>query len=313
MKKLDPEAIDKNLLIKYYIEDNLSSKECSNILKISNYFFFKCIKYYNIVKPKELTYFMIERHNKEKYGVSNVWQLEETKNKISKTKLEVHGDPNWNNTEKAKSTRYERYDGKYQDSDKIRQYNLEHFGYDWKINTEEVRNTIKQNNLSKYGQEYTINLPEVREQVKTTNLKKLGVENPFQLGVGNKQCQFIKDNVIFDSSWELALWIYAKDHNEEIEREPLRLKYEANNKVHYYKPDFMYLGNLIEIKGDYLVDSEGKLIDFYGKGKNDLVYKAKNKCIIDNNVLIWTRRELEPILNYCRSKYGNKFYEKFRR
>lgn len=39
--------------------------------------------------------------------------------------------------------------------------------------------------------------------------------------IRRKACKkYNYEGQMFDSSWELALWIYAKDHNEEIERDP---------------------------------------------------------------------------------------------
>lgn len=49
---------------------------------------------------------------------------------------------------------------------------------------------------------------------------------------------YLYEGLNFDSSWELAVWIYAKDHNLDIEREPVMLEYEVNGKVKKYFPDF---------------------------------------------------------------------------
>lgn len=46
----------------------------------------------------------------------------------------------------------------------------------------------------------------------------------------SKRKRYLYQNQHFDSSWELALWIYAKDHNEEIEREPCCFEYEFEGK-----------------------------------------------------------------------------------
>ena len=119
------------------------------------------------------------------------------------------------------------------------------------------------------------------------------------------------EGIKFDSSWELALWIYAKDHNEEIEREPIKLNYYINGNKHSYIPDFLYKGNLIDIKGNHLLNSEGELITCYSnKGKLD---EAKLKCIKDNNVIIYSESDIEPMLDYCKSKYSsNSWYKQFK-
>lgn len=58
------------------------------------------------------------------------------------------------------------------------------------------------------------------------------------------------DNTSFDSSWELYLWIYCKDHNIKIIREPIRLEFEFNGKKYGYHPDFLIDGQLVELKGN---------------------------------------------------------------
>ena len=60
--------------------------------------------------------------------------------------------------------------------------------------------------------------------------------------VKEKRKRYVYQEIYFDSSWELALYIYAIDHNEEIVREPLRFEYYYDNKVFYYYPDFLYNG-----------------------------------------------------------------------
>ena len=57
------------------------------------------------------------------------------------------------------------------------------------------------------------------------------------------------DNIYFMSTWELAYYLYLKDCGENIERCKLRFKYTYNNKEHYYTPDFIVNGKIVEIKG----------------------------------------------------------------
>lgn len=54
----------------------------------------------------------------------------------------------------------------------------------------------------------------------------------------------------FDSSWELAIWIYCKDHNISIEHNPCTFVYEYDGKQHLYLVDFRINGKLVEVKGD---------------------------------------------------------------
>ena len=68
--------------------------------------------------------------------------------------------------------------------------------------------------------------------------------------------RFTYDNISFDSSWELAIWIYAKDHNIPIEREPVKLSFNFDGKEKHVIPDFRYNGKLIEIKGEHYYDKK---------------------------------------------------------
>ena len=208
--------------------------------------------------------------------------------------------------------------------------------------SKEIQDKIKENNKNKYGVENNFQREDIKEKIKKTCLEKYGAEyysqsldyhnkvNYDSMVKKNKETQFNKygcwynqtlmaaktrnhfysyDNEKFDSLPELALWVYAKDHNEEIEREPVRLEYKIDNKIYYYLPDFRYNGELIEIKGDHFFDNEGKLICPYGNNRDNIELNkkllAKQKCMIDNNVKIFKKLEYQKYVDY----YLNKIKE----
>ena len=113
---------------------------------------------------------------------------------------------------------------------------------------------------------------------------------------------------MFDSSWELAFWVFHKDIGSNISRCSKRFEYYKDNKKHYYFPDFEIDDKIFEIKGSHLL-KEGKLINPYTKSPDD----EKLQCMIDNNVIIIDSEGIKPILSYVKSKYGNDFLSKFRR
>lgn len=126
-----------------------------------------------------------------------------------------------------------------------------------------------------------------------------------------RKCSYTYDGVVFDSSWELALWIYAKDHDEEIQRLPFRIEYFYEGKKHYYNPDFLYKGEIVEIKGDHLIDENGELSSVYSdRSKKGL--KAKMECIKEHGVRLYTRKEITPILKYIDIKYGKNYLKLFK-
>lgn len=127
----------------------------------------------------------------------------------------------------------------------------------------------------------------------------------------NNTHSYFYEGIHFDSSWELALWIYAKDHNEQIEREPVRLFYSDGEKQYSYFPDFLYKGRLVEIKADHLVDSEGNLLDFYNLSRSKRL-DLKKECMDLNNVLLWKYNDIKFAVEYISSKYGKNYLLSFK-
>lgn len=69
--------------------------------------------------------------------------------------------------------------------EKNKQKNLELYGVEYFVQSEEFKKKSKETNLEKYGKEYTLQVEEVREKGKITNLKKYGIEN----AGGSKEAQ----------------------------------------------------------------------------------------------------------------------------
>lgn len=156
---------------------------------------------------------------------------------------------------------------------------------------------------TKYGKivENATQLDFVKKKVKNfwQNLSNEELTNWFK----NHWKVYTYQNVKFDSSWELALYIYAKDHDEEIEREPCCFEYYFNKEKHRYFPDFKYKGNLIEIKNNYLLED----LNIINTKEN-----AKLKCIKDNKVQIWTIEKIQPYVDYIENKYGKDYLQQFK-
>lgn len=113
--------------------------------------------------------------------------------------------------------------------------------------------------------------------------------------------QYKYDNLYFNSSWELAVYIWHADNNIDIVREPCRFEYYIKGSKHYYYPDFKIKDQIIEIKPNYVLTSDKKLKEV-----------EKQKCIEDNNVIIWNNEIVEPYISYCQKKFNNKqWYKQF--
>jgi len=100
---------------------------------------------------------------------------------------------------------------------------------------------------------------------------------------------------VFDSSWELAYWIYCKDHNIDIKRNTTPHR-RSDGKMIYF--DFISNGRYIEIKGDYLK----KAVDWPVRAEAYLKYDVK----------VLFSKEMEPILKYIYKRYGRNYLKKFR-
>lgn len=205
----------------------------------------------------------IKNTNLKHYGVENPFQATEVKNKIKQTCLNKYGVEY---AAQAKSIK-----------DKIKQTCIETYGVDNYAKTAECRDKIIKTCLDRYGRS-NIGQFGSPEHLKAI-IDKYGVEYYSQTQEARqKQRVFYKyDSEYFDSLPELAVWVYAKNHNIEIIRLPLKIKYIFNNSEHYYFPDFLYNGNLLEIKGDHLYK---KMLEEH------TLENAKYQCMQKNKVLV---------------------------
>ena len=65
-------------------------------------------------------------------------------------------------------------------SDQVKKTNLEKYGVEYPLQSEEIQKKIKFGIEKKYGVNNPFQLKHVKEKIKKTNLEKYGVENPFQ-------------------------------------------------------------------------------------------------------------------------------------
>ena len=130
----------------------------------------------------------------------------------------------------------------------------------YKGNPMQLKETAK-SNLEKYGYEWTTQVPEFIKKKEQTFLKNYGVPHYFQSEafqrVSSNKYKYKELN--FDSSWELAYFIYNEDHNTPIIRLPQRIEYFLEEESHHYYPDFLVEGQLIEIKSSATLNNDFSL------------------------------------------------------
>ena len=134
----------------------------------------------------------------------------------------------------------------------------------------EIAKRQQESMIKKYGNKQTMLIPELKNKViSTQNEKYNGVgfsskyihdktmksgkeknsyskssfwknksEDEIRDIVSKMNKRYVYNNITFDSSWELAFYIYNIDNGKEIKRENKIIKYIENNKEHKYIIDF---------------------------------------------------------------------------
>lgn len=263
------------------------------------------------------------------------------------TTLERHGDPNYRNPQKTKETYTKNYgvDHPMKSSDfkdKLVQHNLETYGYDWWLNSDDcrrrqiqsikdscgedvinpfqatpVKNKIKQTTMKNYGVDNISKLPSMKKKkikkMKSTSLDKYGVEWPIQNPEVFAKCRrkLIYDDVQFDSFPEVAYYIWLKDNNIEFEYQPkTTFKYSYAGKDHFYHPDFLLVKEniYVEIKNSNTF-IDGKMVCLYDRSL-DNVNEAKHQCMLENGIHIMLTEEYMQYVKYVEKKFGKDFRKK---
>ena len=244
------------------------------------------LKKYNNLNNTE----KIKETLKNKYGVENISQLEEIKKKKEETCLKKYGKKYFLQTEEGK--------------EKIKQTCLNRYGVKNYSSTDEFKARYKKTCLDRYGLDSTNKLEKVQKKKEETCLKKYGIKYACLL---NKKAFYSFDNIIFDSSWELAYYIWLKDKNINFIYHPTdkEFKYLDNNgKERQYYPDFKVLNEYVEIKGNQFFKN-GEFISPYSNKEEKLKAKNKYNCMIENNVKILKKEDLKDVLKYAKNKFGN--------
>lgn len=231
--------------------------------------------------------------------------------------LKKYGVKNISSTEAMKDKKRKIF-AKKEVKDKIRaslkKTCLERYGVDCFRKSKECQESIKKTSLQRYGVDNISKSPLFMQKATETWLKKYGVTHPSKLRNSEHGLFFHSysfDSIGFDSSWELAFYIFCKDHKKDIEREPVSLEYEFQNKIHTYFPDFRVDGILYEIKGNQFLKNDGTWQSPYNRVENDLI-EAKRQCALKNNVKILYYKDCKPFLDYVKKVYGRNYLKQFK-
>lgn len=159
-------------------------------------------------------------------------------------------------------------------------------------------------NLEKYGVENVMHISDVVEKGRNTFFDKTGYYNISQTPEWKylRKSNVIYDGIIFDSNWEVIVYKHCKENNIPFIYHPNKIfKYKVNNKTHTYHPDFLINNTFYEIKGNQFFENHDptqKMICPYNRSKeSDTISEAKHQCMIKNNVVILTEKDIKSIKN----------------
>ena len=163
-----------------------------------------------------------------------------------------------------------------------------------KINNAE--NIIKMRETMKniYGEDCPSKIETFKNKIKNTKEEK-------NLGINYK---FKYKNIYFDSSWELAYYIWLVDNNINFEyhKKHFYFNYEFEGKTHRYYPDFIINDKIIDIKNKHLYNK--LLIE-------NTIDNAKYECMKKNNVELLLEKDMVKYLNYIDLIYGKDYLMRF--
>lgn len=227
--------------------------------------------------------------------------------------------------EKAKRTCLEKYGVDNPAKSKIvqeksKKTNIERYGCEWQIASAKTKEKITKSNLKNHGVTCTFKDPSQKEKTKKTLLEKYGVDNAAKsLAAKEKMLntrfsrngtfmpapRYRYNDIVFDSSWELAFYIFYTDRGKTVERCSEYLEYSG----HKYFPDFKMDSVFYEIKGNQFFKN-GKFVDPYHH--NDSLAQTKWECMLENQVHILREKDCQVFLEYVKSTYGKDFLKSFR-
>mgnify|MGYP000929035123 CR=1 FL=1 len=187
----------------------------------------------------------------------------------------------------------------------------------WKSHQEKNLNAMKNGMIGKYGVDNASKIESVRwrkSRAFRNNHKKIKTKNTHVIyrPEYHYKSVYIYNNLKFDSSWELAFYIYCIDKGKNIIRETCSFTYNCNGLDYSYFPDFRVNGALVEIKGLQFFENRNpasRMINPFDRSLDEK-FEAKHQCMIRNGVQIIT--DCSKYINYVAQVYGKDFLKSCR-
>lgn len=240
------------------------------------------------------------KETREKHKAEDPEFQAKINSKIKATKARNYGNPNYVNVEKGLKTKNDKYgDSHWNNPKKNAETCIDRYGHlvAMRYGSIEFKAAMKK----KYGVEHNSQVHEFRVK---------------------QQQRYLFDGKFFESSLELAYYIWLRDHNLEFEYQPnASFWYEHEGKRHKYKPDFLVEGVYIELKGDHFFKEDGTMfLPYRKKSWTDeqyqrmcSKYESKHQCMLSNGVKIMRYSECKKYLEYVELQYGKNQLRNFKK
>jgi hypothetical protein len=239
-----------------------------------------------------------------------------------------------NASEKRKKTCMEIYDVENVAQSKVcqekeKKTRLERYGYekpfmnkDFQLEVQKKAHTIEaelkrvNTSLEKTGETHHMKNKDIAKKLSITYKERTGYDNPMfnpevkqaivdTYGKIGSLSGYIYNDIHFDSSWELAFYIWLVDNKKQfIYHPPFSIDYIGSDEnSHKYCPDFLVEGKFYEIKGTQFFDENGDPFNMYTKQ----FWWEKYNLIKDNNIIILKKEDIQIYLKYVSEKYGKHY------
>jgi len=211
---------------------------------------------------------------------------------------------------------------------------LKHYGVEHPLQRKEVyekassqshslkaRETRKANALERYGVDHHMKNPEFLKKFEDAAFEKTGYRNPMhnpetiqkvidKYGRIGSVKGYIYHDIHFDSSWELAFYIWLTDNKKQFIFHPSTpLEYIGDDdKMHLYYPDFLVEGQFYELKGSQFFNESNEPFNMY----TQKFWWGKYRALQENKVVILRQENIKEYLEYVKNTYGVGYLKQFK-
>lgn len=266
----------------------------------------------------------------ERYGVDNPSKSTVFKKKISEKLTEFYRveDNKSKALAKKEATNVERFGVKYpsQDPRIVKAYcdkQVKEKGYvGWqnsdlqkaaeeKAHSTEAKSKRKATWKKNYGVDHPSKHEAIKQKKVDTYKANTGYDHPqHNPEIIHSNKGYLYKDIHFDSSWELAYYIWLTDNNRSFLYHPnMYLEYvDKDNVTRKYQPDFLIEGVFYEIKGDQFFNEKEEPWNQYTKD----FWWEKYNALVNNNVVILREKDMRNYLKYVKDTYGKSYLKSFR-